>query len=317
MTTIGQSKGRRTLAILCPVYNEEQTIPLFFYRILPVLEQIRDSYAAEVYFIDNGCSDGSLDVIHKLHQEWGNVYAIVLSRNFGYQCALETGLRIAEADLYVMIDVDCEDPPEMLAEFLPHHEAGYDIVYGERLDRMENAIIKELRRLFYKLTRAVADDNFVLDMAEFCLITAEVRSAILQESNSFPFLRASIGRAGFRRKNVPYKRQKRIAGETHYNLVGMTLFAVAGILSASTLALRIPAYLFPFWLLLLSAVAIHAIVAPGAQDIPLLLWLGFTFASYCLTAIGLYTARIYKNGMNRPNAIVRRGLSILPVETSQ
>lgn len=315
MEKTGQNaSGRTSLAVLCPVYNEEQTIPIFFRRVLPVFENIRDRYSPALYFIDNGCTDNSLEIIHRLHQEYRDVYVIVLSRNFGYQCALETGLRTVQADLYAMIDVDCEDPPEMLTEFLKHHEQGYDIVYGERLDRPESVVLKGVRRLFYKLTRAVADDNFVLDMAEFSLISAEVRDAILQDSNSFPFLRASIGRIGFRRKNVAYKREARVAGETHYNLLRMTYFAIAGILSASTLALRIPAYLFPFWLLAITVVTIHAMVVRGATDIPFLLWLGFAFGGYSLTVVGLYVARIYKNGMNRPNAILRRGLSILPSE---
>jgi len=73
-------------------------------------------------------------------------------------------------------------------------------------------------------------------MAEFSLITAEVRHAILQDVNSFPFLRASIGRIGFRRKNIPYTRHARVGGKTHYNLFGLTVFAIAGIMSASTLA---------------------------------------------------------------------------------
>ncbi len=121
-----------------------------------------------------------------------------------------------------MIDVDCEDPPELIPRFVAEHEQGYDIVYGERVDRPEPTYLKWLRKSYYRLVRAVADDNFVLNMAEFSLITAEVRNAVIDEINSFPFIRASIGRIGFRRKNVPYTRERRSAGETHYNLIGMT-----------------------------------------------------------------------------------------------
>jgi glycosyltransferase involved in cell wall biosynthesis len=305
-------EGRRSLAVLCPVFNEQQTIPLFFERIAGVFDRIQDKYEPRLYFIDNGCIDGSLKIIRDLHERFPNVFVIVLSRNFGYQCALETALRVAAADLYMMIDVDCEDPPDMLIDFLRFQDQGYDIVYGERVDRPESAGLKAMRYMFYRISHGVADDNFVLDMAEFSLITAEVRNAIIQDSTSFPFLRASIGRIGFLRKAVPYKRSARIAGVTHYNFFGMAVFAVAGILSASTLALRIPAYLFPVWAVVMTAIAIIAVASPAQWQIPTLIATGFLFVGFSVTIIGLYVARIYKNGLNRPNAIVRYGLSILP-----
>jgi polyisoprenyl-phosphate glycosyltransferase len=265
-----------------------------------------------LYFIDNGCQDDSYNIIRELHCHHPNVYVLVLSRNFGYQGALDCALRSIGADLYVMIDVDCEDPPEMIVDFLSYHKAGYDIVYGERVDRPETAPIKTARKVFYHLVHTVADDNFVLNMAEFSLITDQVRHAILQDVNSFPFLRASIGRIGFRRKNIPYTRQARIAGKTHYNFIGMTVFAIAGIMSASTLALRIAAYAFPLWLLLMGILTVFAIMSPAPWQTPLLLFTGFTFLAFSSIATGLYTARIYKNGLNRPNAIVRYEHSILP-----
>jgi polyisoprenyl-phosphate glycosyltransferase len=301
-----------SLAVICPVYNEQATIPLFYDRIAKVFERIRNECNPALYFIDNGCQDESYNIIRELHVRHRNVYVLVLSRNFGYQGALECALRSIAADLYVMIDVDCEDPPEMIVDFLSYHKAGYDIVYGERLDRPEAAAIKVARKWFYHLSRTVADDTFILNMAEFCLITAEVRHAILQDVNSFPFLRASIGRIGFRRKNIPYTRHARIAGETHYNFLGMTIFAIAGIMSASTLALRAAAYAFPLWFLLMGVITVFAIMAPAPWQTPLLLFIGFTFLAFSSVATGLYTARIYKNGLHRPNAIVRYERSILP-----
>src|ERR1019366_10696708 len=84
---------RARLAVLCPVYNEQEAIPLFFERMRSVFAQLREQCEPALYFIDNGCTDASLSIIQKLHETNPNVYAIVLSRNFGYQCALETGLR--------------------------------------------------------------------------------------------------------------------------------------------------------------------------------------------------------------------------------
>src|SRR5258708_31034150 len=158
-----------------------------------------------------------------------------MSRNVGYHASLECGLRNAVGDLLVFIDVDCEDPPEMILEFVEKYEQGYDIVYGERVDRSESKVMKKARKFFYRLLRAVADEEILLDMAEFSLFTKEVRDAILDENTSFPFLRASIARVGFRRPAIPFKRQSRCAGRTRYDLMRMSVFAVAAMLSASTL----------------------------------------------------------------------------------
>jgi polyisoprenyl-phosphate glycosyltransferase len=309
-------KRHPRLAVLCPVYNEEVAIPLFLQRCLAVFARLTDRCSPALYFIDNGCTDGSLHAIREAHADNANVFVLVLSRNFGYQCALRVGLQSIEADIYVMIDVDCEDPPEMIEQFISEYEAGYDIVYGERIDRPESLLLKSTRKLFYRIVRSVADDDIVLNMAEFSLITAEVRDALINEVTSFPFVRAAIARVGFRRKNIPYRRHVRIAGETHYNLLGMIVFAVAGILSSSTLGLRIPAYSFPFWAVGMVSIAFAAAIRPAPWHVPALLAGGFLFVGFTTMASGLYIARTYKNALFRPNGIVRRGLSILPDDAS-
>src|SRR5262249_31912815 len=101
-----------------------------------------------------------------------------------------------DGDIYVIIDADCEDPPEMIETFVSAYEEGYDIAYGERVDRAEPRLLKRARHFFYRLMRAVADDEVLLDMAEVSLITREVRDAVVADRTSFPFIRASIGASG-------------------------------------------------------------------------------------------------------------------------
>jgi len=232
------------------------------------------------------------------------VQVISLSANVGYQRSLETGLRTLEADLYVMIDVDCEDPPEMIPRFLEAHENGYDVVYGERIDRHEPRVLKSARRRFYRTLRSLADDEVLLDMAEFALVTHEVRNAIIADTSSFPFLRASIWRAGYRRLAIPYKRDPRIAGETHYSVVGLIKFAVAGILSSSTWLLRISVYLLPFWLLALTAVTIAAIFSDASWPMPVMLLLSASYIGCTASFTAIYVGRAYKDGLGRPNAFI-------------
>jgi dolichol-phosphate mannosyltransferase len=296
--------GRQKLVVVCPVYNEEAVIPLFFARLKPVIEGISDRYATDLVFLNNASTDRSLEEIRRIRETNPFVYVATLSRNCGYQRSVECGLRTAEGDLYLVIDVDCEDPPEMIPRFLEEIAKGADIVYGERVDRPEGAMLKGMRKAFYRVTRALADEDIILDMAEFALITREVRDAINQDTSSFPFIRASIGRVGFRRVGIPYRREHRIAGETHYNFVGMTIFAVAGILSSSTLLLRLPAYLFPLWAL---AIVMLASAYAGSGDPAVLAGLAVAFALYVggtAMVVAIYVARLYKNTLGRPNSIL-------------
>jgi polyisoprenyl-phosphate glycosyltransferase len=299
------------ITILCPVFNEDRVIPLFWGQIRPVIEKLSEHYSVHLLFLDNASTDRSSEQIAKIRESWPATYVITMSRNVGYHASLECGLRNATGDLFVFIDVDCEDPPEMILEFVEKHDQGYDIVYGERVDRHESKAMKGSRKLFYRLLHAVADEEIILDMAEFSLFTREVRDAILNENTSFPFLRASIGRVGFRRAAIPFKRQKRIAGDTHYNLVKMTIFAAAGILSSSTLFLRLPIYLLPVWLLTLLILGIGYV---STQSLWYIVAAFLVFAAYLGGTVGftaLYVARTYKNGLHRPNAFIDHSRSIL------
>jgi polyisoprenyl-phosphate glycosyltransferase len=307
----------RLLTILCPVHNEQAVIPLFFDRMRPILENLSGRYAVNLLFLNNASTDGTLQEIEQIRRVWPETYVLTTSKNVGYHASLECGLRNVEADLIIFIDVDCEDPPEMILQFVAKHEEGSDIVYGERVDREEPRILKGIRKLFYRLLRAVADEEIILDMAEFSLFTREVREAMVNENTSFPFIRASIGRVGFRRAAIPYKRQKRAGGRSHYNFFGMSVFAIGGILSASTLFLRLPILLLPFWIVLLTGFGIGYIStrSPWFVLAGVVTFGAYIGATAAFTA--LYVARTYKNGLHRPNAFIDYSLSILQPKLAQ
>ncbi len=302
-----QEQSRRlALTVICPVYNEATVVPLFFDRIKPVMDALCERYEVNLIFSNNASTDTTLEEIQKLREIYSNVYVISLSANVGYQRSLECGLRTCKGDLFCFIDVDCEDPPEMILEFIKAYENGYDIVYGERLDRDEAEYVKLMRKIFYRILRAVADEEVILDMAEFSLMTAEVRDAIVQDNTSFPFIRASIGRVGFRRQGIPYKRLKRIAGGTHYNFFGMTKFAVAGILSSSTLLLRLPIYSLPFWLLTVATLAVARIFCESKLLDAGLIMLFASYIGATISFIAIYVARIHNNTLGRPNYTINK-----------
>src|SRR5438876_6786009 len=111
---------KKSFDVICPVFNEEETIPLFFERIQGVFDKLRSNYNCRLIFIDNCSSDSSVQTIKETASKNNWIGVIVMSRNFGYQCSVECGLRNSNADLTSVVDVDCEDPPELFIDFLKH-----------------------------------------------------------------------------------------------------------------------------------------------------------------------------------------------------
>lgn len=296
--------GQTLISIVCPVYNEAECIPLFYDRLKSALDDLQGEYEFELLFTNNASEDGTLDVIKKLRMQDPSVQVITLSRNFGYQASVFAGLRNAKGSAIVVIDVDCEDPPELMPRFIEEWERGYDVVYGERGKRPEFIGLQWIRKTFYRITRLIADYDFVLYMAEFALVSSHVRDAMLSNASTFPFLRAELGFVGFNRLGIPYDRDKRIRGKSHYNFGRMVRFAVAGILSSTTFPLRLVGYVgVPLILLNLCAV-VYGFFGDLQRVLPFVTLLDLTFVLMALVILSIYLARNYKNGVRHPIFIV-------------
>ena len=296
------------LTIIVPVYNEAATIKLFFMRLREILPVVNKNYNVNVLFVNDGSTDNSYDIICDLRKEYSFVYVISLSSNVGHQKAIECGLRNAIGDLFVVTDVDCQDPPEMILEFLELREEGFDLVYGIRSDRDEPWLIKGLRKFFYHVVKRVSDDDAILYMAEFALLTSEVRSAVVDSWDSFPFLRTSISRVGFQRIGIPYKR--------HFNLYGMLVFAIAGVLASTTLPLRMPVFVLPVWTLSMLLIVFAFFQTHNYFFMLLLTLFACLYIGGTLSVTALYQARIYKNSLRRPNFFIQKRFSYLQDSTS-
>lgn len=305
------------VSVICPVYNEEQAIPIFYERLIKAVSPLSDRYHFELIFTNNRSSDGTLDVIRALREKDNIVQVITLSRNFGYQASVLAGITHATGDAIIVIDVDCEDPPEMIPQFIAKWEEGFDIVYGLRANRPEPRPLIFMRKLFYRLLRLTADTDIVLDMAEFALVSSRVRDVMRANKNSYPFLRAEIGYAGFLRYGIIYDRQQRTIGKSYYNLWGMFLFAAAGILSVSTFPLRMGAYAWPLILLLNLVLLVVDLTGVSSSAFKMLVALDLAYCITLLTSQGLYLARIYKNNMARPVFIIDWKLSLVNPEKLQ
>ncbi len=261
-------------------------------------------------FVNDGSDDGSLERICELRAKDDRVKVISLSRDFGYHAVLLAGLSLVTADRYAMIDVDCEDPPELLREFHAALEGGADVAYGIRSHRIEPMVVTFFRRLFYYVNKGIADSDIVLWMAEFAMISRQVRDAIVAPHTTYVFLRAELGYVGFVRIGVPYVRGVRTSGKSHYNFFNMTRFAVAGFLASSTFPLRLILYLAVIVGFLFPLVVVLA--GLGAESIASLASVAtFYFTLIALSTISLYLARAYKNGVARPVFVVDKNRTYL------
>ncbi len=282
----------RKLSVIVPIYNDADCVALFYERTAPILRSLGVDW--EIVFVNDASTDDSLERIQALRRTDTRVKVITFSRNFGYHAAHLAGIASVDSDLYAMIHPDLEDPPELLADFYKHIQAGAQTVYGIRSQREEPAWVIFCRGLFYRINQLIADGPIVLWMAEFSMMTRHVRDAVLNNRTTFPFLRAEMSYVGLRMVGVPYLRVKRPLGESHYSLWRMIQFAVGGFLSSSTFPLRLCLYL--------------AFLMGGAYP---LLWAGFhwtlaeasqaasifTFLFVLATGpmLALYLARTYKN----------------------
>jgi len=288
---------RDLISIVCPVHNEELAAPLFYQRLMAALAPLRGQFDFELIFTNNASTDGTLEVIRGLRKKDPTVQVITLTRNFGYEGSVATGLKHARGAAIAVIDVDCEDPPEMIPQFVQEWRQGNDVVYGRRDRRQEFVGMHWARKAFYRVNRLIADSDIVLDMAEFFLISASVRDAILANHSTKPFLRSEVAYVGFQRKGISYERQPRAVGRTHYNLLRAVEFGVAGILSSSTFPLRAAAYLFP-------PLVIANLALLAADRFEGLVVLDLLYLAFSLAMISIYLARTYKDVVQRPLTVV-------------
>jgi dolichol-phosphate mannosyltransferase len=303
------------LVVICPIYNEEQNIAYFFDRIKKALEQLDPlEYTYQLLFTNNRSSDDSLAHIDQIRATHDWVGYLTLSRNHGYQLSVLAGLSTMRADLYMICDVDCEDPPEMVHDFLKAIERGHDLAYGIRNNRNEPWLLSRCRSLFYVALRTLGDYRIVPYMAEFAMFKRCVRDVVIGSHNSAPFLRAEYGYAGFSLIGVPYRRDARRYGKTHYNFVANVRFGVAGILAATTFPLRAIFYAFPVVCLLSVLFGVSfawGLIAADATVVGLVFVNGLYMAG-ALAFLSIYLARTYQNGLRRRRFIVDRAQSSLP-----
>ena len=305
------------LSIVVPVKDEEEAVPLCIERVRKVLEGLDDPAAArswEILFIDDGSTDGTLAALRAAHLADPRIRAMSLSRNFGKEAALSAGLDHARGAAVVPMDVDLQDPPEVLGEMIRRWREGNEIVYGVRDNRESDSLPKRLTAdLYYRAHNWLSADKIPEHAGDFRLLDRKVVDVIRAMPERNRFMKGLFAWAGFRQASVTYTRVPRAVGKTKFNYWKLWTFALDGITSASTVPLRIWAYLGGTVALFALAYAIFIIVrtilfgtnVPGYASLMVaILFLG-GLQLMSLGVLGEYVGRIFVEAKGRPLYIVR------------
>jgi len=290
------------IAVISAVKNEEQCIPIFLDRVKKSLDKLSGKPDWQIIFMNDGSTDGSLDVICRAAHADPRIKVLTLSRSFGYQAALLGGLKEIEADYYTIVDVDCEDPPELISDFWSKIQQGFELVYGIRSNRTESRFLTLCRKIFYKINSLLADSHVYMWMAEFSMFSKLIRDAIISPQTTFPFLRTEMAYVGYRAIGIEYKRVGRVAGKSNYNIWRMVKFGVGGILAGTTFPLRAILYLSGIFALifLILCLWLRNPLSIGVSAAILL----FIYVLISFPLVGIYLARTYRNIVNRPNYFI-------------
>lgn len=305
--------GLPNISLVVPVYNEEAAVPRFVERCAEVFAAAKFTYT--IVFVDDGSLDSTPNLIDELANSRANVVAVHLSRNFGKEASLSAGLDFAVGDAVVPIDVDLQDPPEVVHEFVEHWLAGYDVVLGVREDRSSDAPLKRWSsRAFYQLMNRISDSPIPPDVGDFRLLDRRVVDVVRQIPDRSRFMKGLLSWAGFPTSRVRYVRPARSQGSSSWSPWRLWNFALDGVTGFSTVPLRMWTYVgFVIAAACLAyAVGITGLALAGGVQVSgyasLLVSVLF-IGSVQLISIGLvgeYLARLMKESKGRPVYVVDR-----------
>ena len=309
---------KKRLSVIIPVYNEEDVLEVSFDRMDTVMRSM-SYFDYEIIYVNDGSRDGTMRILRKLAGEHEQVKVLSFSRNFGHQLAVTCGMDAAKGDALIIIDVDLQDPPEIIPEMVKQWEAGADIVYGKRIKRRGETLFKKLTAaLYYRLLAWMSAYPIPLDTGDFRLVSRNVANVFLRMREHNRFLRGMSAWMGFEAVPVEYERKERFAGASKYTLKKMLQLASDGITGFSdkplTLPLGIGVSLCALSCLGFLAVLICSLaggVAPWLWGLcGLALVHGVTLVFMGLQ--GMYLSRIYDEAKRRPLYIVAEEINTTP-----
>lgn len=304
----------KKLSIVVPCYNEEETIRPFLEATKKVEQAMADNLVFDYIFVNDGSKDNTLEVLRQVSDEFSNVHYLSFSRNFGKEAALLAGLENATGDLVTVMDVDLQDPPEMLVDMYNLIQNGYDVVGTRRADRKGEPVIRSIfAKMFYKIINAVSDTEMVDGARDFRLMTRQVIDSILELNEVNRFSKGIFSWVGFNVIYLPYENRERVAGETSWNFWSLLRYSIEGFINFSDAPLNFSIWsgLISFCLsvlgilfVIIRKLTIGGSVTGWASLVSIILFIG-GIQLLSLGIIGKYISKIFLETKKRPIYIIK------------
>ncbi|PAF46059.1 glycosyltransferase family 2 protein [Helicobacter sp. 11S02629-2] len=304
-----------SLSVIVPCYNEEDVIAKFYKELLSALDSISEELSStEILFINDGSKDKTKEEVLKLESSKGvETKLINFSRNFGKESALLCGLRECRGDIAVIIDADLQMPPSFIKNLLETYKTGnYDMVYTKRASRPEGLLRKALTRLYYSIYNSLVDVRIEPNVLDYRILSRKVIDAILEVGEYHRFSKGIFAWVGFKSTCLICPFEERAGGVSKFNLRKLFSYGLAGVVSFSTLPLKVAFYLGFVISLLSFLYGIYMVVSTLAFGNPvkgypslivIILFMG-GIQIMILGIIGEYIARIYEQVKNRPQYFI-------------
>ena len=305
----------KTLSIIVPCYNEEESVPLFYAEMKKQEEFFHSKDVEfEFIFVNDGSKDRTVEVVRELHEQDERVHMVSFSRNFGKESAILAGLEKATGDFTVLMDADLQDPPAILPEMYQYIEEGYDSVATRRVDRKGEPPIRSFfARRFYGLIRKISKTEIVDGARDYRLMTRQVTDAILLMKEYNRFSKGIFGWVGYKTKWLEYENVERAAGETKWSFWKLFLYALDGIMAFSTVPLSMASMFgilfcglaFIFMIFIFIRALIYGDPVAGWPSMVCIMTFIGGVQLLCLGIMGQYMSKMYMEVKDRPKYLVK------------
>ena len=306
--------SKKLLSIIVPVFNEEESILPFYEKVEDTLKEVPVDF--EYIFVDDGSKDKTIEVLRSMYEITTNLHYISFSRNFGKESALYAGLKKSKGDYVVVMDVDLQDPPELLPIMFQELEKNtYDAVATMRTNRDGEPKIRSFfSSKFYKIINKISETQFIPGARDYRMMTRQMVDAVLTMSEKNRFSKGIFSWVGFNQQYIPFKNKERQTGKTSWSFWSLFKYAIDGIVSFSTFPLFMVTIigLITFLIALLGAIFViaRAITSPGSSAFGwaslIVVLLGVSgIQLLSIGIIGQYISKIYIEAKNRPIYIAK------------
>jgi len=301
----------KRLSLLVPMYNEAEVVDPFFARVRPVLESLPHEW--EVICVNDGSTDRTLELLWRWHGRDGRIKVINLSRNYGKERALTAALDFARGDAVIPIDADLQDPPELIPRMVALWEEGFDVVNAVRASRKSDSFLKRTTaRLFYRVINALSERAIPRDAGDFRLLSRRVCDVLRSMRESHRFMKGLFAWVGFPTTTIHFERAPRNGGASKWDYWRLSNYALEGIISFSTVPLKVASYLGLLTAGLSLLYALFLVVrtllfGDPVKGYPSLMVAVLFFGGVQLVFIGIigeYIARIHDEVKGRPIYVI-------------